>query len=108
MLLEPAGAPLEPCAGASGGVVTHEPQARIFFHQHQQFFFQSTSSFFYGAHQFFLGGTKMSFQKKRFYFEADEANYLRLQMILNKTFIQQKDFQNIVASYLHNLTNQKR
>lgn len=50
----------------------------------------------------------MTFQKKRFYFEADEANYLRLQMILGKSFIQQKDFQNIVASYLYNLTKQKK
>lgn len=108
MLLQPAGAPLEPSADASGGVVTDEPPLPIFFNQHQQFFSRAPAVFFYGAHQFFLGGTKMSFQKKRFYFEADEANYLRLQMILNKTFIQQKDFQNIVASYLHNLTKQKR
>lgn len=108
MLPHAVGAPVEPCADASGGVVTHEPPAPIFFPPPPAVFFQSTSSFFYGAHQFFLGGTKMSFQKKRFYFEADEANYLRLQMILNKTFIQQKDFQNIVASYLHNLTKQKR
>jgi len=50
----------------------------------------------------------MTFQKKRFYFEANEADYLRLQMVLNKSFIQQKDFQNIVASYLFNLTQQKR
>lgn len=50
----------------------------------------------------------MTYQKKRFYFEADEANYLRLQMLIGKSYIQQKDFQNIVASYLHNLTKQKR
>ena len=50
----------------------------------------------------------MTYQKKRFYFEADEANYLRLQMVIGKSFIQQKDFQNIVASYLHNLTKQKK
>lgn len=50
----------------------------------------------------------MSFQKKKFTFEADEANYLRLQMLIGKTYIQNKDFQNIIVSYLHNLTNKKR
>jgi hypothetical protein len=50
----------------------------------------------------------MSFQKKRFIFEADEANYLRLQMLIGKSYIQNKDFQNIIISYLHNSTSKKK
>ena len=50
----------------------------------------------------------MSFQKKRFVFEADEANYLRLQMLIGKSYIQNKDFQNIIISYLHNSISKKK
>jgi len=48
------GAHVEPCADASGGVVTHEPPAPIFFStstssffpEHQQFFSMVLTSFF--------------------------------------------------------------
>ena len=50
----------------------------------------------------------MTFQKKRFVFEADEANYLRLQMLVGKSFIQNKDFQSAINSILHNITKNKR
>jgi hypothetical protein len=57
---------------------------------------------------YFKEQTGMSFQKKRFIFEADEANYLRLQMLIGKSYIQNKDFQNIIISYLHNSTSKKK
>jgi|TARA_B100000073_G_scaffold103215_1_gene82525 hypothetical protein len=50
----------------------------------------------------------MSFQKKRFTFEADEANFLRLQMLIGKSYIQNRDFQNIIVSFLHNTTTKKK
>jgi len=50
----------------------------------------------------------MTFQKKRFYFEADEANYLRLQMLTGKSFIQNKDFQKAINSILHNISTNKK
>jgi len=57
---------------------------------------------------YFKEQTDMSFQKKRFIFEADEANYLRLQMLIGKSYIQNKDFQNIIISYLHNSISKKK
>jgi len=50
----------------------------------------------------------MSFQKKRFTFEADEANFLRLQMLTNKSFITSKDFQSIISALLQNATRLKK
>jgi len=108
VLLQSKGAPFKPCSGASGGADEPAPPARIFSEHRTRFFFKAPPEFFGSCRPNFLGEYRMTFQKKRFYFEADEANYLRLQMVVGKSFIQQKDFQNIVASYLYNLTKQKK
>lgn len=42
----------------------------------------------------------MSFNKKRFYYEVDEPNYIKLQSLTKKSSIQPKDFQKIVSGLI--------
>jgi len=42
----------------------------------------------------------MNFQKKRFYFEVDEASWIRLQFVVGKENIQQADFQRAVHALI--------
>lgn len=42
----------------------------------------------------------MTFKKHRFYFDVDEATFLRLQALLGKSHFQQKDFQAIVNALI--------
>ena len=49
----------------------------------------------------------MAFQKKRFYYEADEANFIRLQLAIGKPYFQQKDFQQLVSTILTKIAEGK-
>jgi hypothetical protein len=42
----------------------------------------------------------MTFKKQRFYYECDEASFMKLQSLSGKSFIQNKDFQNIITSLI--------
>jgi hypothetical protein len=39
----------------------------------------------------------MTFSKQRFYYEADEATFMKLQTLSGKSFFTNKDFQNIIT-----------
>jgi len=49
---------------------------------------------------FLQSTTTMNFQKKRFYFEVDEASWIRLQFVVGKENIQQADFQRAVHALI--------
>ena len=42
----------------------------------------------------------MTYRKQRFYYEADEATFMKLQTLSGKSFFTNKDFQNIITSLL--------
>ena len=42
----------------------------------------------------------MSFKKQRFYYECDEATFMKLQNLLGKDFFQNKDFQGIITTLI--------
>jgi hypothetical protein len=50
----------------------------------------------------------MSFIKKRFYYEADEANYIKLQSLSKKNTIQPKDFQKIINGLIYTAYKQSK
>jgi len=56
--------------------------------------------FFQHTPVFFTRITSMNFQKKRFYFEVDEASWIRLQFVVGKQNIQQADFQRAVHALI--------
>ena len=81
-----------------------------FFGGAQEFFFSTSNRFFIGAAGVFfcssipiiLGGTIMSFQKKRITFECDEATHMKIQSLLgNKTYLNTKDYQNLFQSIIN-------
>jgi|TARA_B100001758_G_C18226499_1_gene513033 hypothetical protein len=49
----------------------------------------------------------MTFSKKRFYFEADEATYMLIQKLIRKTNFQNADFQKLVSALLINSVEAK-
>ena len=106
---ETLGAPLKPCLDASGAASATAGSAPVFFKaalpvflvehrsffQHQQqiffFFIGAAGVFFCSSNPFILGGTIMSFQKKRITFECDEATHMKIQSLLgNKTYLNTK------------------
>jgi hypothetical protein len=42
----------------------------------------------------------MTFKKQRFYYDCDEASFIKLQSLSGKSFFQNKDFQNIITSLI--------
>ena len=79
----------------------------FFPHQQHQFFveqeqiFLEAAGFFLPQHRFktYLI-TNMTFSKQRFYYEADEATFMKLQTLTGKSFFTNKDFQNIITSLI--------
>jgi hypothetical protein len=42
----------------------------------------------------------MSYQKKRFYYECSEAEFIKLQSLSGKSFFQNTDFQRIITNLI--------
>jgi hypothetical protein len=42
----------------------------------------------------------MTYSKQKFYYEADEATFMKLQTLTGKSFFTNKDFQNIITSLI--------
>lgn len=42
----------------------------------------------------------MTFSKQKFYYECDEATYMKLQTLSGKSFFQSKDFQITITSLI--------
>ena len=42
----------------------------------------------------------MNFKDKRFYYECDEATFMKLQNLSGKNFFQNKDFQSIITTLI--------
>lgn len=42
----------------------------------------------------------MTFRNQRFYFDADEAIFLRMKALLGKSYFQQRDFQQLVNALI--------
>ena len=49
----------------------------------------------------------MTFQKKRFVFEADEPTFLLLQNMIRKSYINNQDFQKVIIGLIYNATSKK-
>ena len=49
----------------------------------------------------------MTFQKKKFVFEADQPTYLLLQTMLKKSIINNQDFQKAILGLIYNATSKK-
>jgi len=76
-------------------------------HQQQQFFWNRSKTFLRAAGTFLPQHrfkthliTNMTFSKLRFYYEADEATFMKLQALSGKSFFTNKDFQNITTSLI--------
>ena len=42
----------------------------------------------------------MTFSKQRFYYETDQATFMKLQALSGKSFFTNKDFQNIITALI--------
>jgi hypothetical protein len=76
-------------------------------HQQQQFFWTRVKTFLKSNSNFFQQPrfrtyliTNMTYSKQRFYYEADEATFMKLQTLSGKSFFTNKDFQNIITSLI--------
>ena len=111
---ETLGAPLKPRLDASGAASATAGSAPVFFKaalpvflvEHSstsnRFFIGAGGVFFCSSNPFILGGTIMSFQKKRITFECDEATHMKIQSLLgNKTYLNTKDYQNLFQSIIN-------
>ena len=114
---ETLGAPLKPRLDASGAAsatagsapVFSKAALPVFLVEHRSFFSAPATDFYWSSRSFFcssipiiLGGTIMSFQKKRITFECDEATHMKIQSLLgNKTYLNTKDYQNLFQSIIN-------
>ena len=82
-------------------------QLDFFPHQQHQFFLEQEQNFF-KSNRIFLPQhrfrthliTNMTYSKQKFYYEADEATFMKLQTLTGKSFFTNKDFQNIITSLI--------
>ena len=79
----------------------------FFPHQQHQFFLDQEQNFLKSSRNFLQQHrfkthliTNMTFSKQRFYYEADEATFMKLQTLSGKSFFTNKDFQNIITSLI--------
>ena len=79
----------------------------FFPHQQHQFFLEQKQNFLKAAgiflpqHRFKTHLiTNMTFSKQRFYYETDEANFMKLQALSGKSFFTNKDFQNLITALI--------
>jgi hypothetical protein len=79
-----------------------------FFPHQQHQFFSGTGAKLFEEQQEFLHQhrfkthliTNMTFSKQRFYYETDEATFMKLQALSGKSFLTNKDFQNIITALI--------
>jgi hypothetical protein len=79
----------------------------FFPHQQHQFFLEQEQNFLKSSRNFLPQQrlktyliTNMTYSKQRFYYEADEATFIKLQTLSGKSFFTNKDFQNIITSLI--------
>lgn len=69
-------------------------------HQQQWNFLRSSRSFLAPPTTNIFRSTRMTFRKQRFYFDCDEATFMKLQSLSGKSYFQSKDFQSIITTLI--------